>query len=292
MGAPPTFYDLFGVSQRASADEIRAAYLWLMKQHHPDLAGAENRQKAADYAAALNRSYDILKDPTKRAHYDAFLERGKGVTKKKNSGRRALLTGRTRRVRRSRWDPTSVGTAALMGAALVLVGATFYLPNAPWSPAMDATSSVAAYQLAPEPAAGLPAAEVATQVRMAMSVVGDEAEATSERCFAAAGSDPDLSNAELCIIFDDAFLAWNETPEDALARPRYFSAPVLNERHRSSLGVLGTGREARLDELRNVAIAALLNQTRAEVHTPGLQGTDADQQSRSETDQTNFVLPS
>ena len=63
MASSPTYYDFFGVSRTASADEIRSAYLWLMKQYHPDLTDGAERDRAADYAAILNRSYDILKTP-------------------------------------------------------------------------------------------------------------------------------------------------------------------------------------------------------------------------------------
>ena len=54
MASSPTYYDFFGVSRTASADEIRSAYLWLMKQYHPDLTDGAERDRAADYAAILN----------------------------------------------------------------------------------------------------------------------------------------------------------------------------------------------------------------------------------------------
>ena len=76
MPTGPTYYDFFGVRQNASAEQIRAAYLWLMKQHHPDRTDHVDRQRAADFAAILNRSYDVLKDPLKRARYDALARAG------------------------------------------------------------------------------------------------------------------------------------------------------------------------------------------------------------------------
>lgn len=61
-------YDTLGVSQTASADEIRKAYRALAKKHHPDLnqgrADAELRFKE------ITAAYDLLSDPVKRARFD------------------------------------------------------------------------------------------------------------------------------------------------------------------------------------------------------------------------------
>ncbi|WP_353476231.1 DnaJ C-terminal domain-containing protein (plasmid) [Salipiger sp. H15] len=62
-------YDVLGVAKTASADEIKKAYRRIAKESHPDLhpgdAAAEARFKAAGAA------FELLKDPEKRARFDA-----------------------------------------------------------------------------------------------------------------------------------------------------------------------------------------------------------------------------
>ncbi|SMC25382.1 curved DNA-binding protein [Desulfacinum hydrothermale DSM 13146] len=61
------YYDILGVSRKATQDEIQRAYRKLARKYHPDVnkdPGAEEKFKE------VNEAYEVLKDPEKRAKYD------------------------------------------------------------------------------------------------------------------------------------------------------------------------------------------------------------------------------
>lgn len=66
-----TYYEILGVSEKVSAQEIKHAYRELMKRYHPDKN--LDRAEATKQAQLINEAYTILKDPVKRIEYDNFL---------------------------------------------------------------------------------------------------------------------------------------------------------------------------------------------------------------------------
>ena len=60
------YYNVLGVSKKASKEEIKKAYYKLAHQHHPDKGGKEKKFKE------INEAYQVLSDSKKRSQYDQF----------------------------------------------------------------------------------------------------------------------------------------------------------------------------------------------------------------------------
>ena len=66
-------YSFLHVSRQASQDEITAAYKKLSRLYHPDKHRDEEKKKHAEVMfAKLQKAYDVLGDPHKRAIYDSL----------------------------------------------------------------------------------------------------------------------------------------------------------------------------------------------------------------------------
>src|SRR5579862_7449505 len=71
------YYDILGVTKKASADEIRKAHRKLVLKFHPD-RNRDNKQ-AEERFKEIQEAYDILSDETKRKQYDEFGHAGVGT---------------------------------------------------------------------------------------------------------------------------------------------------------------------------------------------------------------------
>jgi curved DNA-binding protein CbpA len=67
----PDHYQALGVNPQASHDEVRAAYLRLMRAHHPDRRPGDER--SAERALRANGAWEVLGDRARRASYDRLL---------------------------------------------------------------------------------------------------------------------------------------------------------------------------------------------------------------------------
>ena len=66
-------YEVLGLPQFASVDEVKAAYKKLAKEHHPDVnAAPEAEQRMKE----INEANDVLSDPHKKEQYDNRLKFG------------------------------------------------------------------------------------------------------------------------------------------------------------------------------------------------------------------------
>jgi molecular chaperone DnaJ len=66
--ATKDYYQILGVPETASADDIKKTYRRLAKQHHPD--ANQNDPKAAEKFKEIGEAYAVLSDPAKREQYD------------------------------------------------------------------------------------------------------------------------------------------------------------------------------------------------------------------------------
>ena len=64
------FYEILGVSKKASDDEIKKSYRKLAMKFHPD-RNKSNKEAERKFKEAT-AAYEALKDPQKRAAYDQF----------------------------------------------------------------------------------------------------------------------------------------------------------------------------------------------------------------------------
>ena len=59
------YYEILGISNTASFEEIKRAYYTLSKKYHPDI-----NPKTANLFRNITEAYNTLKDPSKRKSYD------------------------------------------------------------------------------------------------------------------------------------------------------------------------------------------------------------------------------
>ena len=71
-----SFYELLGISEEGSFDEIKKAYKQLARKYHPDVSPPDRTEEYTRRFIEVQEAYEILSDPRLRAIYDRDLARG------------------------------------------------------------------------------------------------------------------------------------------------------------------------------------------------------------------------
>ncbi len=66
----PTYYDVLGIDQDATQNEIRHAYRLHARATHPD----QNSAAGSSLFVLMQQAYEVLSNPGARAEYDAYLD--------------------------------------------------------------------------------------------------------------------------------------------------------------------------------------------------------------------------
>lgn len=234
------FYEVLGISPTSEDVVVQAAFKALMRKHHPDTnnsAGAEARAKA------INEAYSVLKDPARRARYDAQRHRS-GQKKASPPPPPRPSAARPRgKAERPKAPPHPIDkpgdrtvSIAIAAAVLVAVGVGLYSVelgsadpvrevDSSWQPpgwndaetpaAVGDASAVSEGETGPQtppeelvPSLGESSDKIVLAVRTFVSVQRQNgmagATSYSMDCFAAAERKADIVGVDFCVAFDIA----------------------------------------------------------------------------------------
>jgi hypothetical protein len=131
----PSLYEVLQVSPRADPEVVHAAYRVLARIHHPDLNPAPD---AARFMRRLNAAYEVLRDPERRARYDASRARSARVSRGLGTAERDCPAGAVRAGQPATWnaalplDRRALSPLGQATFAMMLVGLIFIVVILLW----------------------------------------------------------------------------------------------------------------------------------------------------------------
>ena len=255
-------YRLLGVDANASAADLRAAYLSLLKRYHPDCTppGAD-RRLASDYTAALNVAYAALLEH--RARSAPITHSAAGVGSQRSN---AIVACRTETradspVRNEaglpdrRTNRVLAWAAAIALAIFLLAQIRVVSTTAPGGGrgALARSDPVQRLPVLPYRRAA------AAVVDRAVATPADKAAIESQACFGQLADGGPESAAVSCIVFDDAILLSQGEKQQS----EYFQANWVRTRHLGALSLWNADNLSNLEELNNLTAALLLERLEA-----------------------------
>ena len=75
MSDKTNYYEVLGVSETATKDEIRKAYKKLAIKWHPD-KNQDNKEEAEEKFKAISEAYAVLSDPKKKEEWESYRNGG------------------------------------------------------------------------------------------------------------------------------------------------------------------------------------------------------------------------
>jgi hypothetical protein len=250
-----THFDVLGVGRSATPKQIKDAYIRLVKRHHPDRRSHVPEVEPDVDMTGINLAYSVLKDAGRRREYELELDR--------RSLRQPAIVARARQSPGLR-----LPVAILAGAMAAIIFAQLLFAGRPVVPPSDdiEASAAALVGSAGDPGDSEQVAFTTELRREAANAMGSslgEALRTSTRCFAHARDDARPASAEPCIVFDLAYLYWNQSGRIDRA-PLYFQEQNVERRAVEALAGFGAaGASERVQALRNTTLDFLLARVRA-----------------------------
>lgn len=93
------FYDILQVSPDATQDQIKASFLSLARQFHPDVYEGD-KSFAENYTSILTEAYEAINDEQKRAEYNKKI----GLKLPKDNAKKQNYSSEAGIIKKSKWN--------------------------------------------------------------------------------------------------------------------------------------------------------------------------------------------
>lgn len=233
-----SLYSILNVAPDADPAVIEAAYKALIKKYHPDVR-TEHPESSRRTAAEINEAFHTLKDPAKRAEYDAH-ERLQREALRRNAATLAAEAPRPYqppplppRRRRSKWPALFMIAAAALAVFFIWRGSDAAHGGEPGLARFTIPQPKRAQTQLERVSSGDVDRAVAqfTRIRDRSGLIG--LAAFSKDCFAAQNRSEEEADFDFCVAFDKAALTYGlDWPgHDYLPQLPRFEPREIERRH-------------------------------------------------------------